>query len=422
MSQVEIETLLKKSMGLNSVSVGSATIGRAVQKRMNARSEPDINAYYHEILHSRPELNKLIEEVIIPETWFFRDTKPFQSLDTLVKEKYIETVASGKKLRILSAPCSTGEEAYSIAMVMINNGLTSNQFHIDAIDISNRNIEYALIGIYGLNSFRGNDLGFRDKYFMDSPEGFILDNSVKQSVDFKQANLLDSTFRLNRDNYDIIFCRNLLIYFDREIQNSTLSCLSGLLKTDGTLFVGHAEGGALIGTWSPSKEFPGSFAFKKPDPHIAAASLKNKPVTAKTGSLAENSNSLTKKIFNKPTGKPFSTTSKPATSSLVTKKDSSLADATRLANEGHLVEAAKICESHLRDNGPDTEAYFLLALVREATGNRNQAVDYLKKVLYLHPNHYEGMVHLSSLLELLGDADGAKIINERAAKIQNKAG
>ena len=130
---------------------------------MNARNEPDVNAYYHEVLHSGPELNKLIEEVIIPETWFFRDSKPFQSLDTLVKKKYIKTIASGKKLRILSAPCSTGEEAYSIAMVMINNGLTSNQFHIDAIDISNRNIEIASIGIYGLNSFRGGDLGFRDK-------------------------------------------------------------------------------------------------------------------------------------------------------------------------------------------------------------------------------------------------------------------
>ena len=422
MSQVEIETLLKKIMGLNSVSVGSATIGRAVQKRMNARNEPDVNAYYHEVLHSGPELNKLIEEVIIPETWFFRDSKPFQSLDTLVKKKYIKTIASGKKLRILSAPCSTGEEAYSIAMVMINNGLTSNQFHIDAIDISNRNIEIASIGIYGLNSFRGGDLGFRDKYFIDSPEGFILDNSVKQSVSFKQANLIDSTFHLNRDNYDIIFCRNLLIYFDREIQNNTLSCLSGLLKTDGTLFVGHAEGGALIGTWSPSKEFPGSFAFSKPDPHVTATSLKNKPVTAKVGSAAKNSNSLAKNTFNKPTEKPFSSASRLATSSPVTKKDSSLADAAKLANEGHLVEAAKICESHLRDNGPDTEAYFLLALVREATGNRNQALDYLKKVIYLQPNHYEAMMHLSSLLKLLGDIDGANNIDERITRIQNKTG
>ncbi|MDH5436036.1 MAG: protein-glutamate O-methyltransferase CheR, partial [Gammaproteobacteria bacterium] len=243
MSSAEIETLLKKSMGLNSVSIGSATIGRAVQKRMTARDEPDINAYYHEILHSKPELDKLIEEVVIPETWFFRDHKPFLALDALLKKKYLQSVAQGKKIRVLSAPCSTGEEAYSIAMTLLNNGLSNNQFHIDAIDISQRNIEYASVGIYGLNSFRGDDIGFRDKYFVDSPEGYILDKRVKQSVSFSKENLLDAFFHHNRDNYDIIFCRNLLIYFDRETQNSALGSLSKLLNKDGTLFVGHAEGG-----------------------------------------------------------------------------------------------------------------------------------------------------------------------------------
>ena len=68
------------------------------------------------------------------------------------------------------------------------------------------------------------------------------------------------------------------------------------------------------------------------------------------------------------------------------------------------------------------EAYFLLALVREATGNRAQAVDYLKKVIYLHPNHHEAMLHLASLLELLGDIEGAKSIQKRATRIRDKTG
>ena len=89
-----------------------------------------------EILHSKPELDKLIEEVVIPETWFFRDNKPFQALDVLIKKKYLKSVAKGERIRILSIPCSTGEEPYSIAITMFNNGLTNNQFHIDAVDIS----------------------------------------------------------------------------------------------------------------------------------------------------------------------------------------------------------------------------------------------------------------------------------------------
>ncbi|MDH5191122.1 MAG: chemotaxis protein CheR [Gammaproteobacteria bacterium] len=417
MSQAEIESLLKKTMGLNSVSVGSATISRAVQKRMNSRGEPDINAYYHEIIHSRSELDKLIDEVIIPETWFFRDNKPFQALDQIVKDKYKKETTKGKKIRILSAPCSTGEEPYSIAMVMLNNGLRSDQFQIDAIDISSRNIEYASIGIYGLNSFRGDDIRFRDKYFIDSPEGYILDNSVKKSIKFERANLLDPSFKINRSNYDIIFCRNLLIYFDRQTQSDVLTRLSDLLNKDGTLFVGHAEGGALIGSWSPSREFPGAFAFSKPDPHVLANSLKNKSTS--TGSIG-----ITRKqIEEKPLARPFSSVTKPVIPANTQGKGKAhdLDTAAKLANEGHLVEAAKICEEHLRDKGPDTQAYFLLALVREATGNRQQAVDYLKKVIYLNPEHYEAMVHLSSLLELLGDINGSKNINERASRIKNKA-
>jgi len=415
MSQAEIESLLKKTMGLNSVSVGSATISRAVQKRMNARGEPDINAYYHEIIHSKSELDKLIDEVIIPETWFFRDNKPFQALDQIVKDKYKKETTKGKKIRILSAPCSTGEEPYSIAMVMLNNGLRSDQFHIDAIDISSRNIEYASIGIYGLNSFRGDDIRFRDKYFIDSPEGYILDNSVKQSIKFERANLLDPSFRINRSNYDIIFCRNLLIYFDRQTQGDVLTRLSELLNNDGTLFVGHAEGGALIGSWSPSREFPGAFAFSKPDPHVLANSIKSRSTSK------GNIGVVKKPVEEKPLVKPFSSVIRPASPASTADKVNDLDTAAKLANEGHLVEAARICEEHLRDKGPDTQAYFLLALVREATGNRQQAADYLKKVIYLNPEHYEAMVHLSSLLELLGDINGSKNINERASRIKHKA-
>ena len=422
MSHADIELLLKKAMGLNSASVGSSTIGRAIQKRMSERKEPDVNAYYHDVMHSRDELNKLIEAVVIPETWFFRDGKPFQTLDRLLKEKYIQLARAGKKIRILSAPCSTGEEPYSIAMVMLNNGLNSNQFEINAIDISSENIRKAAVGIYSSNSFRGNDTGFKTIYFTESPEGYILSNRVRESVRFEKANLLDPTFTANREPYDIIFCRNLLIYFDRDTQKTALDSLSRILKDDGTLFVGHAEGGSLIGTWSPSKAFLGSFAFNKMDAHTKASqSVQTKKRPSASANTTHKVKPFASAKIAATSEKPFSAIVSGSTNELISNKGSDLSLAAKLANEGHMAEAAKICETHLHDKGPDTEAYFLLALIREATGNREQAAEYLKKVVYLSPRNYEAIVHLASLLQLTGDTEGAKSLMQRADRIQDRS-
>ena len=148
-------------------------------------------------------------------------------------------------MRALSVPCSTGEEPYSIAMTLLDAGLSSEKFQIDAIDISAHLLDIARLGMFGSNSFRGSELKFRNQYFQKTDAGFRLCDRVRQCVKFEQGNVLEERFRFGSEPYDFIFCRNLLIYFYNEAQGQALKSLRQLLTADGLLFVGSAETGLL---------------------------------------------------------------------------------------------------------------------------------------------------------------------------------
>ena len=151
MSLTEIEKLLHQSMGLNSASIGLAAVESAVKERMAICQLSDINSYTQKIHRDKNELKELIEEVVVPETRFFRDKRPFEMLAKYVKEEWLPSEPDGP-LRVLSVPCATGEEPYSIAITLIDAGLMPSQIKIDAFDISQRNIDKSKIARYRNNS------------------------------------------------------------------------------------------------------------------------------------------------------------------------------------------------------------------------------------------------------------------------------
>ena len=144
---------------------------------------------------------------------------------------------------MLSIPCGCGEEPYSIAITLRDLGLAPGSFHIDAVDVSARHLAAAERGVYRANSFRGKDLAFRNRYFRPGAhaQDFTLDASVRASVRFTRGNLLDPGLLSGHPAYDIIFCRNVLIYFDAASRRRALATLDRLLGDAGLLFVGHAE-------------------------------------------------------------------------------------------------------------------------------------------------------------------------------------
>ncbi|HSJ48754.1 MAG TPA: CheR family methyltransferase [Gammaproteobacteria bacterium] len=415
MPLIAIEQLLKRTMGLDVHTIGESSILRAVQRRQEQlHRDSDLDAYY-QLLRSTPsELESLIEEIVVPETWFFRDQRPFDAFKRLVQEEWL-TQCSGQILRILSIPCSTGEEPYSIAMALHDLGLPTSQFHIDAVDISARSLVRAERARYRNNSFRGHDLSFRQRHFTLVDHEYQLEEHIRSLVQFRQGNLLSPGFLNGVAPYDVVFCRNLLIYFDRSTQEESLQVLRKLLKDSGVLFIGHAEAGLFLDSWQASSRYPSAFAFRKlrderrarerPDPAL--------PRTKKTKRPASRP-SAAKSSAPAPAQRSRAATARVA--------DNDLQEALLLANQGHLAEAANLCERHLQQQGPSAEAFHLLGLVREATGQSTEAEGFWRKALYLEPHHLESLTHLALLCERRGERREAQLLRQRTERAAALAG
>ncbi len=409
MMHFDFHKLLKETMGLDSASVGSATIESAVRLRMDSLGIQQTKDYWEKLCASEDELQELIETVVVPETWFFRDQDAFAAMSRLVGEEWLpgHTTAA---LRLLSGPCCTGEEPYSMVMTLLDAGLSRDRIKIDGVDISMRALAGAKRGLYGANSFRGEELTFRDHYFERTSIGYRLPEWFREIVTFHHGNLLSSDFHLSSAPYDIIFCRNVLIYFDRDTQKKVMKLLDHLLAPSGFLFVGPSE--TFLAACSGFKPINQSmsFAFRK-------AGIREKealPVKAAQRPRLANqvsrlvSSSAHKDIKASPLSAPS-----PAP---VVVKPVDLESAQLLADAGRLEEAGKLCEVHIKEHGPSPQAYHLLGLVSDAVGNLQHATACYRKVLYLEPTHTEALAHLALLSEKQGDQDSAERLRERARR------
>ena len=141
-----------------------------MQVRASACGLEDARTYWELVSASPNELQALTEAVVVAETWFFRDRAAFAAMARIALEHWLPANPEGV-LRLLSLPCASGEEPYSIAMALLDSGFPSKRYRIDAIDISERTLAHAERATYGKNSFRGVELGFRDRHFEATAHG-----------------------------------------------------------------------------------------------------------------------------------------------------------------------------------------------------------------------------------------------------------
>jgi chemotaxis protein methyltransferase WspC len=401
----EVEQLLRETMGLDAASIGSNTIQRSVLFRMKVVGVNAVEDYCQMLATSSTEWNLLVEAVIVTETWFFRDREAFAALIRLVLKEWLPENPTGV-LRVLSLPCSSGEEPYSLVMALLDAGIPAQRFHVDGVDISAQALARARQGIYGKNSFRGTDLAFRDEYFQSTPGGYVLNPWVRNCVHFFEANLLANGFMAGKGNYDYIFCRNLLIYFDRPTQRKALQQIERLLTPSGCLFVGPAEQPLVLRHGFVSANIPMAFACRKPRPFSPVAPSPfpsrhnlegaNPSSTAATGlSNVELAGGVNDQL--------------------------DLGLARRLADAGRFREASAICEAHLLAHGASAQAYFLLGLVHDASDHVS-ARDYYRKALYLDPNHYDTLLQMAGLSQKNGDLVRALTFRNRALRLKARKG
>lgn len=275
-----IATLLSQTIGLDPDTIGSNRIARAVENRRVGCKLPDMESYWARLQTSASELEELIELLVVPETWFLRDGKPFDYLKTYVTSQW-RLLPNRKPLKLLSVPSSTGEEPYSIAIALLEAGLHPKQFAIDAIDISHRSLAKAKRGVYTKNSFRGDAWTERERYFQQTAEGYELCQPVRKLVNFQQGNVMTS-LALTQKQYDIIFCRNLLIYLQSETCSQVLAAIDRLLIPGGLLFVGASETGKIVSDQYASVRQPFTFAYRKSEPSLPLKQVSSQPATPQT--------------------------------------------------------------------------------------------------------------------------------------------
>ncbi|MFV9875730.1 MAG: protein-glutamate O-methyltransferase CheR [Rickettsiales endosymbiont of Dermacentor nuttalli] len=186
-------------------------------------------------------ITETINAITTNETSFFRDIKPFEQLRTIVMPRLIAMNPEQKQFRIWSAACSTGQEPYSVAMnILENKTLFSYKFEIVATDISTAVLEKAKTGTYSqFEVQRGLPITLLIKYFNQNGDAWVLDKKVRSMVTYKHKNLLDDSSNLGM--FDIILCRNTLIYFDTDTRNAVLTMLSKQLNPNGVLILGCTE-------------------------------------------------------------------------------------------------------------------------------------------------------------------------------------
>lgn len=402
---------LKERIGLDVASVGAAIIERAVRQRTTLSQAAHADEYWQLLQGSRDEQQALIEAVIVPETWFFRYPESFATLGKLARQRLAE-LNNMRALRILSLPCSTGEEPYSIAMALLDAGLKPHQFKVDGMDISPLSVDKARRAVYGKNSFRGQDLQFRDRHFMPEQDGHRVNEYVREQVRWQVGNVLDPTLLASEPAFDFVFCRNLLIYFDQPTQKQVFEVLKRLTHVDGVLFIGPAEGSLLGRLGMRSIGIPQSFAFSRhsephpeplPTPKAVAVPV-SQPLRSAPPAPVRN--------------RPFAA----VTALPVTKKTANpdaatlLAQIAALANEGKSAEARAACEHYLRSHEPVAQVFYWLGLLSDVAGLSLEAQGFYRKALYLEPQHPEALMHLAALLQAQGDTAGARRLQERAAR------
>jgi chemotaxis protein methyltransferase CheR len=343
-----------------------------------ARLRPplDADAFLRSAAEAPPELlERLIDEVTVNETFFFRQR---DELDAIEWRALLDVAreAGSATIRVWVAACSTGEEAYGLAM------LASEAFapaeapvSILATDISTVALGHARQGHYRGRTVRTLDDRMRERYFVPDGDGLAVGETLRRIVEFKRHNLVNDPVPGAADQFQLIACRNVLIYFDGETVERAIATLERALAPRGMLVLGAA------------------------DRLCDSASRLARPVSPPRAAAAPPSREL-----RRPLGRDESQFAPvPA-----------LATALEAANEGSLRDAVDITERMLETNPLDADAYFVRGLAELGLGETGAAVASLRRALYVDPTFGLAAFKLARAHEQRGDRDAAARAYEQA--------
>ena len=407
----------------------------------------------------------LASHLTIPETYFWRESQVFQALEEQILPGLIDARQNGeRRLRIWSAGCATGEEPYSIA-IALRRALPARegwQVNILATDINPRILRRAQVGVYSQWSFRNTPAWLKRDYFQVTGEGRLkIRPKIRDGVTFAYLNLAEDVYPtvLNFTNaMDIIFCRNVLMYFMPERARRVVDNFYRCLLDGGWLMVGGCELSAQTFSQFRSVHFPGATIYRKeaggtrpasslglaeiPPPVAVAAPLWQAapstpwPAQPPRGSVPESMPTPSphppaSSASDKALQSPAPGSQPPALARSQDREDSEANAATIrvLANQGHLGAALALCEKAIAADKLDPTLHYLRATILQEQNLAEEAIASLRRALYLEPNlmiaHFAlgnlmlrqenpeaAKKYFANVMGLLGDCDQEDILPE----------
>jgi len=240
-----------------------------LQQSINRRQFDNFRDYYYFLKYDRrkdEELANVIDLLTIHETYFFREEQQLKAFSEEILPELIKRKSKEQNLRIWSAGCSTGEEPYTIAMLLDEKQeLAGWNIEIFGTDISHRVLQSARRGVYQSNAFRCMDPQYMSRYFHKEDNGYRISDKIKKNVIFLCFNILDNNKLALINPMDIIFCRNLIIYFDIATKRKVIDSFYRKLKEGGYLLLGHSESLINISTAFALRYFTHDMVYQKLD-------------------------------------------------------------------------------------------------------------------------------------------------------------
>jgi len=244
-------------------------IERRLSKRLKNLHLDNFRDYYRFLLYDKrreEEFSSIMDILTVNETYFFREMSQLTAFSEEILRELKTIKRLGRNLRIWSAGCSSGEEPYTIAMLIMENSSLMGGMNVEIIgsDINQRVLQTARKGIYRKNSFRTTDEYFMKKYFTEDDGLYRINDNVRRLVHFSHMNLIDPFKVKFIGTIDVVFCRNVLIYFDMEARKKVIDNFYNRLVDGGYLLLGHAESLINISTAFTLKHLKNDMVYQKP--------------------------------------------------------------------------------------------------------------------------------------------------------------
>lgn len=455
----EFRGLIARHFGFQSDNGRLDFLTDVLRRRMESTKCQQFSEY-SALLDSSParaeELRALAEHITVVETFFFRNADNFRALAERVLPERIQARAAERRLRVLSAGCASGDEPYSIAILLRDRfpELASWDVQIVGIDVNRLMLAKASAGRYSAWSLRATSDDVKRRHFRSEGRDFILDPAIRNMVSIHERNLVDADpLFWQSSTYDLVFCRNVLMYFEPEVMQLVVGRLQDLLVPEGFLFLGHAE--TLRGM---TQEFHlchthNTFYYQKigraeaairssmlpdvrseddyvPTPIPVDTTISwvdvihgaSERIATLAGSRAQVNTSIPSAPASADSGNTSSRDFVPVFEAMLrerfsdalvllsalpaavqTKTDTLLLRAALFTSSGRLADAEETCKQIIALDDLNAGAHYLLALCREHAGDLAATVEHDQIAIYLDPGFAMPHLHLGLIARRRGD-------------------